>query len=172
MTTTDNNNNSGGWFVWVMFVVTLIWLICITTSCGVLKNHYLQKYCVNKDSISENTTILYKDTTLYISSPKDSIIVNNPCDSVIHIYKKQNGLKMAVNKSKGKITFTCEADSLKAVIKSLQISKQKYQLRTIEKKVNELTRWQSFLIVSSYIFFGLLIIYLVFKAIKLYFKPF
>ena len=170
--TTATNQNNNGWFIWVMFIVTLIWLICITTGCGVLKNHYLQKYCVNKDSISEHTTVLYKDTTLYISSPKDSIIINNPCDSVIHIYKKENGLKMAVNKSKGKITFTCEADSLKAVIKTLQTTKAKFQLKTIEKKVNELTRWQSFLIVSAYIFFIILIIYLVFKAIKSYFKPF
>jgi hypothetical protein len=142
------------------------------TSCGVLKNHYLQKYCLNKDSISEHTEIVYKDTTLYISSPKDSIIINNPCDTVFHIVKKQNGLKMAVNSSKGKLTFTCEADSLKAVIKSLQISKQKFQLRTIEKKVNELTKWQSFLIVSAYIFFTILLIYLGFKLLKLYFKPF
>jgi hypothetical protein len=79
---------------------------------------------------------------------------------------------MAVNSSKGKLTFTCEADSLKAVIKSLQISKQKFQLRTIEKKVNELTKWQSFLIVSAYIFFTILLIYLGFKLLKLYFKPF
>ena len=173
MTATENqNNNSGGWFVWVMFIVTLVWLICITTGCGVLKNHYLQKYCKNTDSISENTIVLYKDTTLYISSPKDSIIINNPCDTVFHIVKKQNGLKMAVNSSKGKLTFTCEADSLKAVIKSLQISKQKFQLRTIEKKVNELTKWQSFLIVSAYIFFTVLLIYLILKFIKLYFKPF
>jgi hypothetical protein len=142
------------------------------TSCGVLKNHYLQKYCLSKDSISEHTEIVYKDTTLYISSPKDSIVIKNICDTVFHIVKKQNGLKMAVNSSKGKLTFTCEADSLKAVIKSLQISKQKFQLRTIEKKVNELTKWQSFLIVSAYIFFAILLIYLGFKLLKLYFKPF
>jgi len=142
------------------------------TSCGVLKNHYLQKYCLSKDSISEHTEIVYKDTTLYISSPKDSIIINNPCDTVFHIVKKQNGLKMAVNSSKGKLTFTCEADSLKAVIKTLQTTKAKFQLRTIEKKVNELTKWQSFLIVSAYIFFTILLIYLGFKLLKLYFKPF
>jgi len=154
-----------------MFLVmcTLIWCM---TSCGMLKNHYLQKYCLNKDSISEHTEIVYKDTTLYISSPKDSIIVNNPCDTVFYIVKKQNGLKMAVNNSKGKLTFTCEADSLKAVIKTLQTTKAKYQLRTIEKKVNELTKWQSFLIVSAYIFFAILLIYLGFKLLKLYFKPF
>ena len=168
MAATTENQNNNGWFVWVLFIVTMIWLICITTGCGVLKNHYLQKYCQNKDSISENTTILYKDTAIYITSPKETIIVNNPCDTLIHIYKKQNGLKMAVNSVKGKITFTCEADSLKAVIKSLQISKQKYQLKTIEKKVNELTKWQSFLIVSAYIFFSILLIYLIIRVIRLY----
>lgn len=168
MAATTENQNNNGWFVWVLFIVTMIWLICITTGCGVLKNHYLQKYCQNKDSISENTTILYKDTAIYITSPKETIIVNNPCDTLIHIYKKQNGLKMAVNSVKGKITFTCEADSLKAVIKSLQISKQKYQLKTIEKKVNELTKWQSFLIVSAYIFFSVLFIYLIIRVIRLY----
>ena len=165
---TATNQNNNGWFIWVMFIVTLVWLICITTGCGVLKNHYLQKYCINKDSISENTTILYKDTTLYITSPKETITVNNPCDTVFMIVKKQNGLKMAVNKSKGKLTFTCEADSLKAVIKTLQTTKAKFQLKTIEKKVNELTKWQSFLIVSAYIFFTILLIYLVIKAIRLY----
>jgi hypothetical protein len=159
------------WFIFVMFLVMCILIWCMT-SCGVLKNHYLQKYCLNKDSISEHTEIVYKDTTLYISSPKDSIIINNPCDTIIHIVKKQNGLKMAVNSSKGKLTFTCEADSLKAVIKTLQTTKAKYQLRTIEKKVNELTKWQSFLIVSAYIFFTILLIYLGFKLLKLYFKPF
>jgi hypothetical protein len=161
---TPNNN----WFVWVLFVVTILWLTCITSSCGVLKNHYLQKYCQSKDSISERTEIIYKDTTLYISSPKDSIIINNPCDSIIKIVKEKNGLKMSVNKSKGKLTFTCEADSLKAVIKTLQETKSKYQYRTIEKKVNELTRWQSFLIVSAYIFFALLIVYLIIRIIRLY----
>ena len=159
------------WFIFVMFLVMCILIWCMT-SCGVLKNHYLQKYCLSKDSISEHTEIVYKDTTLYISSPKDSIIVNNPCDTVFHIVKKQNGLKMAVNSSKGKLTFTCEADSLKAVIKTLQTTKAKFQLRTIEKKVNELTKWQSFLIVSAYIFFTILLIYLGFKLLKLYFKPF
>lgn len=159
------------WFIFVMFLVMCILIWCMT-SCGVLKNHYLQKYCLSKDSISEHTEIVYKDTTLYISSPKDSIIINNPCDTVFHIVKKQNGLKMAVNSSKGKLTFTCEADSLKAVIKTLQTTKAKFQLRTVEKKVNELTKWQSFLIVSAYIFFAILLIYLGFKLLKLYFKPF
>jgi hypothetical protein len=142
------------------------------TSCGVLKNHYLQKYCQNKDSISEHTEIIYKDTLLFITSPKDSIIINNPCDTVINIVKYEKGLRMSVNTVKGKLKFTCEADSLKAVIKTLQTTKAKFQLKTIEKKVNELTKWQSFLIVSAYIFFIILIIYLIFKAIKLYFKPF
>ena len=155
------------WYIFILFIVMCL-LIWSMTSCGVLKNHYLQKYCQSKDSISENTTILYKDTAIYITSPKETIIVNNPCDTLIHIYKKQNGLKMAVNSSKGKLTFTCEADSLKAVIKSLQISKQKYQLKTIEKKVNELTKWQSFLIVSAYIFFTILLIYFIIKVIRLY----
>jgi len=155
------------WFIFVMFLVMCMLIWCMT-SCGVLKNHYLQKYCLNKDSISEHTEIVYKDTTLYISSPKDSIVIKNICDTVFTIVKKQNGLKMAVNSSKGKLTFTCEADSLKAVIKTLQTTKAKYQLRTIEKKVNELTKWQSFLIVSAYIFFAILLIYLVIKAIRLY----
>lgn len=150
-----------------MRLLSVIILLTLS-SCGVLKNHYLQKYCKTTDSISERTEIVYKDTTLYINSPKDSIIVNNPCDTVIHIYKKEKGLTMSVKSVNGKLKFTCKADSLEAVIKTLQTTKSKYQLRTIEKKVNELTKWQSFLIVSAYIFFSILLIYLVIKAIRLY----
>lgn len=150
-----------------MRLLIILFIFCLT-GCGVLKNHYLQKYCKTTDSISEHTEIIYKDTTLYINSPKDSIIVNNPCDTVIHIYKKEKGLTMSINSVKGKLKFTCKADSLEAVIKTLQTTELKYKFRTIEKKVNELTKWQSFLIVSAYIFFGILLIYLVIKAIRLY----
>lgn len=158
-----------------MRLLSVIILLTLS-SCGVLKNHYLQKYCKTKDSIIE--TIVKKDTTIYITQTVETpIYLDNPCkwlcDSLGNLKKfdttvKKNGVKMNINTNTGKLKFTCKADSLEHVIKGLITEKSKYQLRTIEKKVNELTKWQSFLIVSAYIFFGILLIYLVIKAIRLY----
>lgn len=159
------------WYIFILFIVMCI-LIWSMTSCGVLKNHYLQKYCQSKDSVSEHTEIVYKDTLIFITSPKETITVNNPCDTVIHIYKKQNGLKMAVNSVKGKLTFTCEADSLKAVIKTLQSTKSKFKLVTQQVKVNELTKIQGFWIITGQWLLGLLIAYILFRVFKGYLKSY
>lgn len=146
------------------------------SSCGVLKNHYLQKYCQSKDSVIE--TIVKKDTTIYVTQTVETpIYLDNPCkwlcdslgnlkhfDTVI----KRNGVKMAINANKGQLKFTCKADSLEYVIKGLITEKSKFKYRTIVKKENYVTGFQNFLIYSAYIFFAILIIYFVIKAIKLY----
>jgi exosome complex RNA-binding protein Rrp42 (RNase PH superfamily) len=172
---TATNQNNNGWFIWVMFIVTLVWLICITTSCGVLKNHYLQKYCKEKDSVSyvETTTINFD--TIYRTINGEPIYIKSPCDSLgnlkpIAIKRKKNGITASVTSFSNTLVVDCDIDSLLIVNANLTKTIKDYKKITQQVKVNELTKLQGFWIITGQWLLGIFLVYVLFRVFKTYLK--
>lgn len=108
--------------------IILVLVASLFASCSYEKRlNKWCKRCPSSDSITEikKDSIVYKDTTVYITQPGDTIRLSSPCDSsgklkVFEIKKKKNGLVTTL-KSDGKvITADCRADSLIKVIEQIR----------------------------------------------------
>ena len=160
------------WFIFILFLAMCI-LIWSLTSCGVLKNHYLHKYCQSKDSISyvENTIVDFD--TIYRKLDGETIYINSPCDSAgilkpFLLKKKTNGITATVTSTNNVLTVDCDVDSLMVVNSNLVKTIKDFKHTTQQIKVNELTKWQGFWIISGYILWVILLIYVIVKVIRLY----
>lgn len=182
-TTTNNHNNNSGWFIWLVFVGIVIWLITITTSCGVLKNHYLQKYCKESDSVATRdvTTIEYDTIKIPVVKEGKTIYLENPCkwlcDSLgnlkpVNRSGSKNGLTSSVTTVGNVLKFDCKEDSLMYIIET-----QKRVIETFEKdtkivqedcKREHLSKLDSFWIITGRWLLGILIAYILLKVFKTY----
>jgi hypothetical protein len=140
-----------------------------------------QKICRNcsvKDSTVYKETIKIKDTTIFITQKSEPIFLENICDSLgILNFKnkvfKSNGLKTTFKKVGSSLMISCEADSLKKIIqlKELQINNLSKSTKIIEIPCkDERTSLDGFYKWFSIIVICIILIYLIFKFIKSYFK--
>lgn len=178
-TATNNNNNNSGWFIWLVFIGIVIWLITITTSCGVLKNHYLQKYCKESDSVATHDVTTIEFDTLKIPYPVqgETVYLQSPCDSLgklkpINITKTKNGITSSIKSIGNTLVFDCKEDSLMYIIET-----QKRVIETFEKdtkivqedcKLEHLSKTDSFWIITGRWLLGLLIAFILLKVFKTY----
>lgn len=164
------------WFIFVMFLVMCILIWCMT-SCGVLKNHYLQKYCKEKDSISFTEVTVIDFDTVYKTINGEPIYIKSPCDSLgnlkpISIKRKKNGITATVTSSNNNLILDCDIDSLLVVNANLTKTIRDYKHTTQQVKVNELTKLQGFWIITGQWLLGLLIAYILFRVFKGYLKSY
>lgn len=119
--------------------ITVILAIILLNSCGVLKNHYLQKYCKESDSVSvsDKTTIEFDTLKIYYPVQGPIQYLENPCKTLcdslgnlkpIHITKKSNGITGTIKTVGNSLVFDCKEDSLKYIIET-----QKRVIDTFEK---------------------------------------
>lgn len=151
----------------------------LITSCGVLKNHYLQKYCKESDSIATRdvTTIEYDTIKIPYSVQGETIYLQSPCDSLgklkpVNITKTKNGITSSVKSIGNTLVFDCKEDSLMYIIET-----QKRVIETFEKdtkivqedcKREHLNKTDSFWIITGRWLLGLLIAYILLKVFKTY----
>jgi hypothetical protein len=157
---------------------------CMTNRKGELTQkgkNFIALHCKGSDStITKEKTVL-KDTTLYITTPGPIQYLPNPCkdlcDSLGNLKpfekkEKKNGIKSTIKSVGNSIAFDCEADSLKAVITTLQkeISITSKEKTVIQKpcELDHIDRWDSFWIRSGQILIILLILYFMLKFCKGY----
>lgn len=161
----------------------IAFVIFIITNCGVLKNHYLQKYCKESDSIatSDKTTIEFDTLKVYYPVQGPIQYLENPCKNLcdslgnlkpIHITKKTNGITGTIKTVGNSLVFDCKEDSLKYIIET-----QKRVIETFEKdtkvvqedcKREHLTKLDSFWIITGQWLLGILIAYILLKICKTY----
>jgi hypothetical protein len=136
-----NKDNFGA--LALAFLLMLILLGgCMTNRKGELTEkgkNFIATHCKGSDSTVTNTEVIFKDTTLYITEKGETIYIQNPCDSVKPITTKKNGIKSSVRQVGKGLVFECEADSLRAVIKTMSLNKTKLKqsVRVIEKPCNK-----------------------------------
>lgn len=178
------NSPNHSWFIWVLFVVSVVWLICITTSCGVLKNHYLQKYCKSSDSVVEHTNTVFLDTIVNVTDTAfKPLYLPNPCqylcDSLgrlkpVKIKHTSNGMTKTIENKNGQLVVDCDLEGYKAKVRNaIRVTIQdKFKLTTQQIKTNELTKLQGFWIITGQWLLGLLIAYILFRVFKGYLKAY
>ena len=163
-------------------LIALVFSSCMTNRKGQLTTkgkNFIAEHCKGFDSISENTVLVYKDTTIYLPGKKgETIYLSSPCDSLkpLNIVKHKNGLTSSVKTVGKTIEFDCEADSLKAVIKTLERKTQivKKERVVIEKpcELEHLSKWDSFWIRTGQILLLILLLFVAFKCLKTYLKAY
>lgn len=112
--------------------------------------------CQHADSlvITKHDTIVYRDTTLFLSFTGDTITIPSPCDSTklrtFDVIKKRNGIVSEL-KSNGKvIECLCKDDSLLLVIKGIradhfaEIDSTKSETRLLNCDKEHHTGWDTF----------------------------
>lgn len=150
-------------------LLSLLISIFLLTSCVVTQKQR-DKFCGNscpekiviKDSIVK--TIEYRDTTIYVSTPAITYTIENPCDSTGKLKEftkteKKYGIKINVVSKNNKLVITCEADSLKQVIKALNervtASRYKSETKVIKeyktRGIDYFCRWFCVLIIAYFI---------------------
>lgn len=158
-------------------------LIFLFTHCGVLKNHYLQKYCKESDSIATRdvTTIEYDTLKFPFEVPGPTLYLENPCkwlcDSLGNLKpvkrtEHKNGMTSSITTVGNVLKFDCKEDSLKYIIQT-----QKRVIETFEKdtkivqedcKREHLTKLDSFWIITGRWLLGILIAYILLRVFKTY----
>ena len=174
---TNNIFFDNKWLKAFLALSILTLMIVALNSCGVLKNHYLQKYCKEKDSVSyvETTTIDFD--TIYRTINGEPIYIKSPCDSLgnlkpIAIKRKKNGITASVTSFSNTLVVDCDVDSLLIVNANLTKTIRDYKKITQQVKVNELTKLQGFWIITGQWLLGILIAYVLFRVFKTYLKSY
>jgi hypothetical protein len=122
-------------------LVTILLLSILFAACSTIKYLPAETITTVKDSVSQKTDTLYRDTTIYLPGDSVEIIYALPCpDAVVNDYYESTGnVSLSIKKdSKGKVTINCKADSLKLVIDSLQTlikTKEKFHSKETTKQV-------------------------------------
>lgn len=74
-----------------------------------------------QDSVHEHTTVIYKDTSIFIPGQSITVVDSIPCpEAILHTVKKDGRLTAKINISNGKIEVNCNQDSLLKVISFLE----------------------------------------------------
>ena len=135
----------------------LISMAVILVSCNVCKRAE-KKGCVTNDTISITTvkdSIVYKDTTIYVPMPTETLItdtiyltvVNNKVKDFVKVFKSKY-MTVSVNMISNKLSIEAELNDevIRYEIKGAIVEKFKQIIKTtiITKKVevNKLTTWQ------------------------------
>lgn len=122
-------------------IITYIVYFFLLTSCVVTQKQR-DKFCsicpqitIVKDSIV--TKIERRDSIIYISTAPVTHTVESPCDSLGRLKKftssqTKNGITTTIKGENNKLIVTCEADSLKQIIKALneRITKEHFKSET------------------------------------------
>ena len=150
----------------------------LLTSCVVTQKQR-DKFCDNcpqitivKDIIITKTE--YRDTIIYISTDPVTHTIESPCDSLGRLKdftssQTKNGITTTIKGRNNKLIVTCEADSLKQIIKALneRITKEHFKSETkIIEKVCELKHKKSFDSFTNWWFFitaGIIALFILFK---------
>ena len=156
----------------------------LLTSCVVTQKQR-DKFCDNcpqitivKDSIITKTE--YRDTIIYISTDPVTHTIENPCDSLGRLKdftssQTKNGITTIIKGRNNKLIVTCEADSLRQIIKALneRITKQHFKSETklIEKQC-ELKHKRSFDSFTNWWFFITVGIITLFILLKVFLQKF
>lgn len=139
MSTLNLNNKPEYNRLWILVLIVFVILFGIALTGCVTDRAYkrILSECPIKDSVVIKDTIVYKryDSTIYITSAPEVVILENPCDSnklkKFDVKKKEHGILEEI-KSDGKtIAFSCQDDSLKEIIRGLNIE------RTVSKEAFE-----------------------------------
>lgn len=168
----------------VVSIIAIIVLMCMFSCVTEKQRMKICRNCPVKDSTITVEKTIVKDTTIYVTQTvTEPIYIDNPCanlcDSLGNLKpffksEKKNGIVKTITTQNNQLKFDCKADSLEVVLKGLITERNKrsetHSTKTVE--VFQTTKWQGFLIVSAYGFWGLLIAYLLYRAIKLWLKTY
>lgn len=87
------------------------------------------KYCPTaSDKITDSVTTKVErhDSTIYVTTPTQSVYIASPCDSIhIHHFDTivvHNGIKQEIKSDANGLIFSCQADSLIKVIAGLNVT--------------------------------------------------
>lgn len=136
--------------------------------------------CSVKDSTVIKETIKIKDTTIYVTQKGETVFLQSPCDSIGNIFftpkvVKSNGIKTNISHIGNVLTVRCDVDSLKKVIQLQQKQIDRYtkinDIKYIPCK-NERTSLDGFCRWFSLICLIIILLYVIIKFIKSYFKIF
>lgn len=160
----------------------IVLMMLTLTSCGVMRENILRKYCQQKDSIAyiektikNDTTILLTDTIsvpFYLPNPCQTL-----CDSLgnlkpIDITHSSGGTKIKIKNNKGKLMIDCDLDKYKTTIKNAITTtiRDNFKQTTLTKTINQLTVWQWFQIYVGRISLCLVLLFIIYIVLKSYFK--
>lgn len=154
-------------------VVSLLFFSCISEK----KRSEICNSCPSKSEIVYKDK--YRDTTIFVESIElEPFYMPNPCANLcdsfgnliaLHeVIKNKKGNYMTVSTSKSGVFFSTKIDSLKAVIKVLEKNRNEVKEIMIKEdcKRKHTSPLDFFFLYSSYIFYVILLIYLIFKLIK------
>ena len=165
------------WFRALLAFSIIALMAVALSSCKMVRNNILQKYCKEKDSVSyvETTTIDFD--TIYRTINGEPIYIKSPCDSLgnlkpIAIKRKKNGITASVTSFSNTLVVDCDIDSLLVVNANLTKTIKDYKKITQQVKVNELTKLQGFWIITGQWLLGILIAYVLFRVFKGYLKSY
>ncbi len=141
-------------------------------------------YCPTvSDSVTSKTIIKVErhDSTIYITTPAESIYIASPCDSLLKgktfdIKQTQNGIKEEIKGDSKGFTFNCATDSLIDVIHGLNVKVTENNSRVETKVIQEActrkhhTGWDTFCNWVTIIVLSLSLLFLVWQIAKIYFK--
>lgn len=167
-----------------IFRLFMYYTFCIVLFSSCVTEKQRRKICaecksVSKDSISYKEKVTLKDTFIYVSGKPVIQIVESPCDTngILKPFHKENynnGVKSVVNSIGGVLVVECHVDSLKAKIQylereivSLSNTKEVKQIVT-----NELNWFQKFCIKWFWITASIILVWCVYRLVKVYFKIF
>jgi len=165
-----------------IFKLFMYYTFCVVLFSSCISEKKRREICaecksVSNDSIVYREKISLKDTFIYVSGKPVIQIINNPCDTngILKPFHKENynnGVKSVVNSIGGVLVVECHVDSLKAKINYLERqilnASSKHEIKEI--KTNYLTGFQSFCIKWFWINAALILLYIIFKILKTYFK--
>lgn len=178
---------SNKYFRALLVAAILILMSVALSSCGVLKNHYLQKYCRSTDSIHEVTNTVFLDTVINVTDTAfKPFYLPNPCqylcDSLgrlkpVKIKHTSNGMTKTIESRNGQLMIDCDLEGYKAKVRNaIRVTlHDKFKHTTTEVKVNELTKLQGFWIIIGMcltVFFALQVIVKALMSIYPVTKPF
>lgn len=157
-----------------------IFLMCIVfCNCRIFQpQDWCAKHYPAQISDSIVTVTNYECDWDTVMVPFKSIVFDTvgliPNDVVFHHESKKDGLSAYIDINKGKLTFRCAEDSLEAVIEYQKkiISTTDHQVKVITMPciLEHKTKFNYFCSYWFWISFGLILIWLVLKALKMYLK--
>lgn len=165
-------------------IIVLFFSSCMVNRKGELTTkgiNFIAQHCKGSDSssTSDHTTILFDTVQIEHYTQGPIQYLQSPCDSSgnlkpINITKKFNGITGSVKTVGNILVFDCSEDSLKMIIQT-----QKRVINSFEKskvviqepcKKEHLTKWEGFTYWWFWITAGLILLIIIGKALKAYFK--
>lgn len=135
----------------------LLIAIVALTSCVVTKKQRdrILAECPGIDSTSttEKTVYIPHDSLIYVSSPPETLVIENPCPdskpNIFDVKQRKNGITEEIKSDGNNIKFICKTDSMQEVIRGLNIErillKESFQEKIrMQNCDNQRTGWDGF----------------------------